>query len=272
MRDDEITPSPLAYDLLRYKRETTRFQILVEIAEHQPSIRQLEIAEKLSLTPQAISEYMRALTADGYISAEGRGRYSVTYKGIELIENNAEAIESYARHVRRDVVHLVVTWAAIADSDLKKGDAVGLYMKNGWLYAGKKPQTAMGKVAADAAKGDDAGIIRLAGIIEHTEGKIKVAKVPRIERGGSLKIDTEKAAEAAADADFVGAIGLEAYLALKKSGVTPDMFYGAREGVIEAAFHGLNCLLLIVDEELTDFLKRLEASGLSYSLSDLVKK
>ena len=37
------------------------------------------------------------------------------------------------------------------------------------------------------------------------------------------------------------------------------MFFGAREGVIEAAFHGIDCVIVIVDEEFTDFLKRLES-------------
>ena len=36
------------------------------------------------------------------------------------------------------------------------------------------------------------------------------------------------------------------------------MFFGAREGVIEAAFHGIDCAIVIVDEEFTDFL---EAAG-----------
>jgi len=39
-----LAEDPL-YVILRSKRESTRFQILVEIAEHQPSIRQQEIAE-----------------------------------------------------------------------------------------------------------------------------------------------------------------------------------------------------------------------------------
>jgi putative transcriptional regulator len=47
------------YTILRSKREVTRLQILVEIAEHQPAVRQQEIAEKLGVTPQAISEYIR---------------------------------------------------------------------------------------------------------------------------------------------------------------------------------------------------------------------
>lgn len=262
---------PLA-NILRSKRETTRFQVLVEIAEHQPAIRQQEIAEKLDITPQAISEYVRVLAEDGFISAEGRGRYYVTHKGVEWVLNNAELLESYARHIRRDIIHQVVTWAAIADTDLKKGDSVGVYMKGGWLYAGRKPQTAMGMVVNDAAAGDDVGVAKLAGIIEHTEGRVDVAKVPRIERGGSSMMNKEAIATVAKDADIIGAVGLEAYLALKKSGITPDMFYGAREGIIEAAFHGLHCMLLVVDEEFTDFLKRLETAGLTYTIHELVKQ
>ena len=130
----------------------------------------------------------------------------------------------------------------------------------------------MGMVANDAKEGDDVGVARLAGIIEHTEGKVEVAKVPRIERGGSSTIDSSRLASLAKTVDIVGAVGLEAYLALKKADLMPDMFYGAREGVIEAAFHGLRCLLLIVDEEFTDFLKRLETAGLSYTIHELVKE
>jgi len=48
------------------------------------------------------------------------------------------------------------------------------------------------------------------------------------------------------------------------------MFFGSREGVIEAAFHGIDCAIFIVDEEFTDFLKRLEGVGLSYLIHDLV--
>lgn len=68
----------------------------------------------------------------------------------------------------------------------------------------------------------------------------------------------------------VAAVGLEGYVALQQAGRTPDMFFGAREGVIEAAFHGIDCAILVVDEEFTDFLKRLEGVGLSYILHDLI--
>ena len=48
--------------VLQSKRESSRFQILVEIAAHQPNLRQKEVAESLGVTPQAISEYIKAVS------------------------------------------------------------------------------------------------------------------------------------------------------------------------------------------------------------------
>jgi putative transcriptional regulator len=69
---------------------------------------------------------------------------------------------------------------------------------------------------------------------------------------------------------MIAAVGLEAWIALKAAGRKPDMFFGAREGVIEAAFHGIDCAIVIVDEEFTDFLKRLENVELAYVIHDLI--
>lgn len=42
-------------NVLHSKRESSRFQILVEMAAHQPDVRQKEVAERLGVTTQAIS-------------------------------------------------------------------------------------------------------------------------------------------------------------------------------------------------------------------------
>jgi len=258
------------YSILRSKREVSRLQILVEIAEHQPAVRQQEIAEKLGVTPQAISEYIRELVEERKVSASGRGNYEVTREGIEWVLENAESLESYARHIRRDIIQQVSVWTALAAEDLQEGDEVGMYMKAGFLYAGKKPLAATGTVIADAKKDEDVGVARLNGLIDHKEGMIHVCKVPRIQHGGSKKIQREKLLEVISQAGIVGAVGLEAFVALKGAGKKPDMFFGAREGVIEAAFHGIECAIVIVDEEFTDFLKRLESVELEYVIHDLI--
>jgi putative transcriptional regulator len=114
------------------------------------------------------------------------------------------------------------------------------------------------------------GVAHLNGIIEHHEGKVHVCKVPRIQHGGSRKVRKDKLLEVTGSATMVAAVGLEAWIALKAAGRTPDMFFGAREGVIEAAFHGIDCAIVIVDEEFTDFLKRLESVELAYVIHDLI--
>jgi len=60
-----VVKDPLI-SILRNKRDVSRLQILAEIAEHQPAVRQQEIADKLGVTPQAISEYIREFTASHF--------------------------------------------------------------------------------------------------------------------------------------------------------------------------------------------------------------
>jgi len=222
------------------------------------------------VTPQAVSEYIRELTEEGMVSASGRGNYEVTRAGIEWVLANAESLEAYARHIRRDIIQQVSIWTAVAAENLRAGDEVGVYMKGGFLYAARKPQPAMGSVVADAKKDEDVGVARLNGIIEHHEGSITICKVPRIQHGGSRRISPDRLRDLIRPAGVVAAVGLEAYIALRAAGHKPDLFFGAREGVIEAAFHGIDCVIVIVDEEFTDFLKRLEGVGLAYSIVDLI--
>ncbi len=264
-----VVKDPLL-SILRNKRDVSRLQILAEIAEHQPAVRQQEIADKLGVTPQAISEYIRELAEEGMVSASRRGNYEVTRSGIEWLLANAESLESYARHIRHDLIQQVSVWTAIAAEDLNAGEDVGVYMKNGFLYAAKKSLAATGSVVADAKKDEDVGIARLNGIIEHHEGTIHICKVPRIQHGGSRKVRREELLAVVEKAGIIAAVGLEASITLKSVGRKPDMFFGAREGVIEAAFHGIDCAIVIVDEEFTDFLKRLENTELVYVIHDLI--
>ena len=83
-------------------------------------------------------------------------------------------------------------------------------------------------------------------------------------------MNKNKLLEVISGVGVIAAVGLEAYIALKAAGKKPDMFFGAREGVIEAAFHGIDCAIVIVDEEFTDFLKRLESVELAYVIHDLI--
>ena len=258
--------------ILRSKREASRFQILVEIAENQPAIRQLEIAEKLGVTPQAVSDHIRELVEEGMVSMTGRSNYAVTRAGIEWVLGNAQVLESYIRHIRLDIIQHIAVWPAVAAEDLKSGEIVGLFMKDGYLYAGKKPSPATATVFEDAKKNEDIGIADVTGIIDHHEGVIHICKIPRIQHGGSRRVDRDRLKEIVATTRITAAAGIEASVALKSIGRKPDLFFGAFDGVIDAALHGITCSIVLVDNDLTNFLRRLENTSLEYVIHDVTRQ
>lgn len=257
-------------DLLHSKSGITKFQILIEVAAHQPNVRQKEIAEKIGVTPQAVSEYIKELVAEGLIYSEGRVRYRITKQGVEWVLENANDMKRYARYVMSDIISHVSTWTAIAEEDLQKNDKVYLKMSNGLLYVGKKNITnASGTIISDAKEGDDVGVTDLLGLIDLENASITVCKVPRVERGGSNNVDIDRLRTLAKSKAYIATIGVESLIALKKIDMEPNVMFGAKESVIEAAYHGLSSLVLAIDEEVPSILSRLETENLEYELVDL---
>lgn len=257
-------------NVLQSKRESSRFQILVEIAAHQPNLRQKEVAGKLGVTPQAISEYIKELVADGLVTTDGRMRYSITKEGVEWLLENAAELKRYARVVMEEIISHVSVWTAIAESDLAEGERVSLEMRGGLLYANKKEGIdASGVVISEAVAGEDVGVSDLRGLISLDEGHITLCKVPRVQMGGSRKVDLKLLERHLSEKKMVGCLGIEALVALRKAGREPDVIFGAKEFAVEAAYHGISSLIVSVDEQIPGLLTRLETEGLKYELIDL---
>lgn len=256
--------------ILGGKREISFLKVLVEILEHQPAVRQKEIGNKLGLTPQAISKYICEMVDRGFVTGSGRGYYEVTPSGIEWLLESTEYLASYSRHIRHDLIHSVSIWTAIAADEMKAGEEVGMFMQDGFLYAAKKPSAATGVVVADAGPGTDVGVTHMHGIVEHHLGIVHACKVPRIRDGGSRNVNMDQLKQICYGKPIVAAVGIEAYVALKFSGRNPDLFFGSREGVIEAALHGISCTIVIVDGEFTDFIKSMEDRRITYIIHDLI--
>ena len=257
--------------ILRSKKESTRFQILVEIAAHQPDVRQKEIADKIGITPQAVSEYIKDLVSEGLLYSDGRVRYRVTKKGVEWVLERAMDLKKYARFVMEDIVSHVSVATAIASERFDKGQMVSLWMDNGLLYAGSKDGDVTGTTISGAEEGEDIGVTDLKGMIDLPEVNITICKVPRVERGGSRSVDLQLLKKHLKDKPYIAAIGVEALIALRKINIQPNILFGAKESVVESAFHGLSSLVVSVDEEIPSLLNRLESEGLSYEVVDLGK-
>jgi putative transcriptional regulator len=256
--------------ILRSKKEITKFQILVEIAGHQPDVMQKEIAQRIGITPQAVSEYIKDLVSEGYLFSDGRMRYRITKNGVEWVLERAIELKKYARFVMEDIVSHVSVATAIARGKFKKGDAVSLMMENGLLYAGTDGDVT-GITTSDSELGEDVGVTDLKGMISFPQVNITICKVPRVEKGGSRSVDLKMLKSRSIDKPYIAAIGVEALISLRKISVQPNILFGAKESVVEAAFHGLSSLVVSVDEEVPSLLNRLEAEGLNYEVVDLSK-
>jgi putative transcriptional regulator len=257
-------------NVLQSKRESSRFQILVEIAAHQPNLRQKEVAESLGVTPQAVSEYIKELVADGLVTTDGRMRYNITKEGVEWLLESAAELKRYARVVMEEIISHVSVWTALAEVDVAEGERVSLEMRGGLLYANKKEGVdASGIAISDVSSGEDVGVSDLKGLISLDEGKITVCKVPRVQLGGSRKVDLGALQGLLSNGKMIGCLGIEALVALRKAGREPDIIFGAKESSVEAAYHGISSLIISVDEQIPSLLNRLESEGLKYELVDI---
>jgi len=258
--------------ILKSKNLATKFQIMVEIAAHQPNVQQKDIAPRLGVTSQAVSEYIRELIKDGWLSSEGRSRYRVTKEGVDWILQMSRQLHSYAWSVSK-VVADISTTTAIADSDLSPGQPTSLYMKDGLLFASRivRGKGAKGTTVTEAKKGQDVGIRNIEGVIKLEPAGVMIGRVPNVQDGGSRSTNLARLEKEIKKARLVGALGTEALLALRQIGAKPDYVHGVGEAAIEAAYCGLPSLVVCVDDKVSIFVQRLEEENLDYSIVDLRK-
>ncbi len=252
--------------VLDRKSEVTRFQILVKVAADQPQVKQSQIADTLGITPQAVSEYIKSLAAEGMIRSGGRGQYTVTPLGVEAIIDGAKELKEYSDYVLNNVVGQVASWAAIAKEPIKKGDTVLISMEEGIMYAGHGGSGATGTAINDAGEGEDVGVSGLTGLIPLQPAGVTIVKIPSIADGGSHAINVKSLRESISG--IVGVAGEEALAALQRAGVEPDAFFGAQEAIVEAAIKGVAGTLVVSDGQAPQAVQRIEAAGVRYRIVD----
>jgi len=256
-------------EILQNKNAATRFQILVEIAASGPDIQQKKIAARLGVTPQAISNYIQQLLEDDLVVSTGRSHYRLGNKGVNWMLKELRELRSYSSQVEQAVTGIIAC-AAIAESDIKQGQTVGLKMKDGLLYAGSQiDDSARGIALSNAKQGEDVDISNIEGLVEFTKGRITILQVPVIQKGGSRRINLDLLRDRVAGNELVGAIGIEALIALRRLDIEPRYLYGVTEAAIEAARCGLSFIIVCTDDAIPELIKKIQDEGLNYELINL---
>ena len=269
-------------EILQKRGALTHFQILGEISKQEPNLKQKDLAERLGITIQAVSENIKTLTELGYItSKDGRAPYKITQKGILKVKKDAITLRKYSDTVLETMTYYKSTWPAIAKEDLKEGDEVGLYMEDGRLYASINAQTdAYADVILDTKKGFDVALTNLKGTIEIKDSKILIITLPPIKQGGSRSTDIDLIKEiyngkyanyGLSSIDKVAAIGTTSHVIANHLGIPVDIEFGVSEAAQSAVRKGLNVMILSIGDMSKNISKDLEDANIPYQVVDAKK-
>ncbi len=258
--------------VLQSKRDATRYQILVQIAERQPAVSQREIADAIGVTSQAVSNYLQELVTEGFVEKHGRGRYEVTKEGVDWLINRTDDLQSFVDHVSTDVIGQVDVESALATGSISEGDQVSLSMREGFLRATPGGTGAATAVAVtDAAEGQEVGITDFAGVVDYELGTVTVISVPMVRNGGSARVQPDPIRDRAGETDRIVAAGTEAAAAADAADLDPDITFATAEAVVEMATKGLDVLLLVVAGQLSAHTDALRDSSLEYEVVDVTE-
>ncbi len=264
-----VKQDPGEFGVLRSKRNATRYQILVEIAERQPAVNQQEIADAIGITAQAVSDYLQDLVKQEYVNKHGRGRYEVTKEGVDWLISQTDDLRNFVNHVSEDVIGQVETETAIASTGVTEGETVSLTMQDGVLRAMAGDTGGATAVAVtDADAGEDVGITNVEGVVDYELGTVAIVSIPQVQNGGSSAVDGGRVTALANDHDLIAVAGAEAVALADRTGLEPDVRFGSPGAVQEAAAKGLDVLLLAATDTLSKHTDSLREQSLSYEVVD----
>lgn len=247
--------------LLRNLRESTRLLFLYEVIANRHT-RLRTIADRLEMTVQGASDYLKGLEADGLLTVVD-GEYRATKKGIELLLSGVRDLRSFVEQAGRTMA-FVETTAALAGAAVRRGDRLGLFMEDGHLVAHpNRPSPSTGIADGDAAKGEDVAVRELEGIVTLHPGRITIARVPRVRMGGTKAINATAAKKILRRTRgfVVAAMDVTGSVAARALGLRPRIEFAVLPGALEAAERGVSVLLVVPEERAAEAVQAIEAAN-----------
>jgi putative transcriptional regulator len=246
----------------------TEFQILTELAQQQSRMRQRDVADSLGVTVQAVSKHFRRLLAEDLVTFSGV-EYILTPQGRERLIEYTNFLQAQTRKAA-SCLRMERLWSAIASKPIRRGEEVGIVMKNGILCAVSrscKDAKAFGVAIAESSKGEDVALHNLRGRVSLRRGRVLVVTIPGINRGGSKRVDLEKVRKIHTrfNPQRIGVMGTVARVVANKLDLKVDLEFGVSRSAAMAALRGLDVLVLSTGRMTNRVLEEVEKVNIRYS-------
>ncbi|UCE74659.1 MAG: hypothetical protein JSV56_02880 [Methanomassiliicoccales archaeon] len=244
--------------ILRDLRLTTELLILLEVVI-SPHFRLKSIADKLDITVQGASEYLRRMKKEGKIQNIG-GEYRATKKGVDFLHSNFLVLKEFVDSKMAEL-SIIDLCAATAKTPISEGDEVGLFMENGVLtaYSGKKSDS-KGIAQWDADVDEDVAIKDLDGMVSLSPGTMHIVRLPSIREGGSKSVSIReiKRLNEKLSFDRIGVMDVVSKAAVKKAGLKPDFEFATLNAAIEAVKKGLSVAIFTSRDQVHNIVSTVE--------------
>ena len=154
--------------------------ILVKILKGEKNL--ASIGRNLDLTLQGVRYYVNSMRKKKYLAD-----LSVTPQGYEFLTKSLETLKGFLSS-SSDLLYSMHDWEIICDEEVHEGDAVYLYMKDGYLHGSGNVKTeATGIVNGDSGIGERALIHDIRGIIDVKFGKVSILIIKNISYENPVK-------------------------------------------------------------------------------------
>lgn len=255
--------------LLRDLKRNTELLILAEFLRNL-SVRRKEMAERLGVTEQAISQYVTYLEKERLITSN-HGRSKPTRKGIQLLQERLFGLREEIENILRNV-QVIDTCLAMATAPIKANDPVGLVMRDGKLVAiPNTTSSSMGIARADANRDEEVLVGNLEGVVELELGELHLLQLPFETAGGSKSINLERAINTIREFSYneIAVGDLIGEVIARKLKLKPDIVYAPIQASLSALSKGLNVLFLGTVDSVREMVSAVESleSETGYKIS-----
>ncbi|MEA3559658.1 MAG: helix-turn-helix domain-containing protein [Candidatus Thermoplasmatota archaeon] len=259
-------------ELLRNKSRLTMLQMLLEMVLHHPGD-QRTIASAVGVTPQAVSEYLRKMESEGLVDLSEKAP-RVTINGVDLLQSSLLQLKEFV-DTSIGKLSIVRTTDAISSVGLKEGQDVGLFMKDGLLYAGEQNgRRSLGRADHDALKGEMVSVSELSGVLELPPPTLYLLNItPARQGGGGERIDRGKL-----DIFFTSrgekrprsaVLDLEAASLMQRSRIPYDMEMPGPETMINHLERGISVICIGTPYSVSRMTRRISMGSLDLAMVDM---
>ncbi|MHB1708307.1 MAG: transcriptional regulator [Thermoplasmataceae archaeon] len=205
-----------------------------------------EIGRDIGITLQGVIYHLKILRSEGLINDKN----ALTKEGFEFLYSGLNDIRSFV-HENISELDSALSWEAISDGNIRKGDKVSLCMRDGYLHASRivsaKPDGATGIAQIDSPPGYLQAVSMVTGLIDIKLGLVTMIVIPNAEDLDNMEAigDFLKKNPDLTENKKIGIIGETARVVTAVIGITPAFEYASLHSAFESASRGESSTVLV---------------------------